>query len=466
MDDRKYQIFISSTYKDLEIARDKVIETILKLYHFPVGMEMFSADDDEQWEVIKDTIDISDYYILILGHRYGSVTSEGISYTEKEYDYAMSKNIPILAFIRNRDVATKPYERDEDPSFATKVNDFVKKASSSKMCDFWDNEYDLSTKVAIALPKIFRKTPRIGWVRGDLAISPQVSEEIALLSKENREIRKENEKLQQLILDRKPELVTTINGENSVEIDFVGTDNLSIEFNGNNRPFRTVEYPGRIQIEKIPKHLKPFLNTNNYSKIHEYNDLLPKNEEIDQYNYYRELYFRMNGTAKELNIVVENTGNSKAKEIHIDLDFPDFVGVMTSSDIESFDFPKSPIPGNPLKIAEEEYQKEQIRKLTPFALSNFTDQFRDLSCLTIPGGTRSWQDTIANIDINKEVIYGYDLSTRRLSIRIKALLHTRKQAIDKYRIIPLRKGEGSIEVSIVCEEYNEPVYSSIQLNII
>jgi len=54
------------------------METILKLYHFPVGMEMFSADDAEQWEVIKDTIDMSDYYVVIIGHRYGSVTSEGI----------------------------------------------------------------------------------------------------------------------------------------------------------------------------------------------------------------------------------------------------------------------------------------------------------------------------------------------------------------------------------------------------
>jgi hypothetical protein len=64
MDEIKYQIFVSSTYKDLIEAREKIIETILKLYHFPVGMEMFSADDDEQWEVIKDTIDISDYYVL------------------------------------------------------------------------------------------------------------------------------------------------------------------------------------------------------------------------------------------------------------------------------------------------------------------------------------------------------------------------------------------------------------------
>ncbi|MCD4722204.1 MAG: DUF4062 domain-containing protein [Desulfobacula sp.] len=98
MEDTKYQVFISSTYDDLKKARTKIIETILKLYHLPVGMEMFSADDDEQWDVIKETINFSDYYIVIIGHRYGSETDTGISYTEKEYDYAKNKKIPILSY--------------------------------------------------------------------------------------------------------------------------------------------------------------------------------------------------------------------------------------------------------------------------------------------------------------------------------------------------------------------------------
>ncbi|WP_096156198.1 DUF4062 domain-containing protein [Bacillus sp. FJAT-45066] len=79
MEHKKYQIFISSTYTDLIEARSKVIESILGMYHFPIGMEMFSAADDDQWTVIQSTIDMSDYYVLILGHRYGSVTDEGIS---------------------------------------------------------------------------------------------------------------------------------------------------------------------------------------------------------------------------------------------------------------------------------------------------------------------------------------------------------------------------------------------------
>ena len=47
---KKYQIFISSTFKDLKIARLKVRDAILSMYHFPVGMEMFGALDEDQWE--------------------------------------------------------------------------------------------------------------------------------------------------------------------------------------------------------------------------------------------------------------------------------------------------------------------------------------------------------------------------------------------------------------------------------
>jgi len=58
----KYQIFISSTYDDLKNERAQVIKSILEMGHIPVGMEMFSAADDEQWKIIQRQIDESDYY--------------------------------------------------------------------------------------------------------------------------------------------------------------------------------------------------------------------------------------------------------------------------------------------------------------------------------------------------------------------------------------------------------------------
>lgn len=170
---KKFQIFISSTYTDLVKARSKTSEIILSMYQFPIGMEMFSAGNSDQWTLIKRTIDISDYYLLLIGHRYGSLTEEGISYTEKEYNYACEKGIPIMAFIRNRDVATRPSERESDQIKVSKLNSFIEKAKKSRVCDFWETEEDLASMIPVALMKQFVETPRQGWVRADQSFSDE-----------------------------------------------------------------------------------------------------------------------------------------------------------------------------------------------------------------------------------------------------------------------------------------------------
>lgn len=455
MDERKYQIFVSSTYKDLISAREKVFETILKLYHFPVGMEMFSADDDEQWEVIKDTIDSSDYYVIIIGHRYGSVTAEGLSFTEKEYDYAREQNIPILAFIRNRDVATKPHERDEKHHNFEKLNEFIAKASKSKMCDFWGNEDELSTKVAIALPKIFRKTPRVGWIRADKGVSPQVSEEIAKLSSENRELRAEKEYFQSLINNKKPDISVKINGEYDLKLTFTEKENLKFSRHNNQIPFWCVKYPRPIKADSIPSHLKTYLDLP--SEIVQYNKSLPSNEEVDEYNRLREIYFRIKGTSVPVQISVENLGVSKANEIYIDVSFPKEILVMDKLDIKDLKHPENKIPNNPIDNAEEKFKKDQERKLSPlsaFALDR--DLYSPSFNLPLNSPLNSLQDSIANINVNREIQTDLNEDENKVTVRIKSLLHTRKIDIDKYFVIPISAGSFEGTISIVCEEYSEP----------
>ena len=45
---KKYQVFVSSTYKDLTEERQEVIQALLELDCIPVGMEMFPAADDDR----------------------------------------------------------------------------------------------------------------------------------------------------------------------------------------------------------------------------------------------------------------------------------------------------------------------------------------------------------------------------------------------------------------------------------
>ena len=96
--DRKHQVFVSSTYEDLQEERREVMNVLLELDSIPSGMELFPAADEDQWSLIKGVIDDCDYYIVIIAGRYGSLGPDGISYTEMEYRYAVEKNKPVAAF--------------------------------------------------------------------------------------------------------------------------------------------------------------------------------------------------------------------------------------------------------------------------------------------------------------------------------------------------------------------------------
>lgn len=169
--EKKYQIFISSTYKDLIEARSKVRDAILSMMHFPVGMEMFNAADEEQWEIIQETIDSSDYYVLILGQRYGSViesgSDAGISYTEKEFRYAREKKIPVLVFIIDDDVAIKPEFIEKDPESIKKLADFKTEAKKGRTVQWWTNIDELAREVSESLHQQMDRKKRPGWIRGD-----------------------------------------------------------------------------------------------------------------------------------------------------------------------------------------------------------------------------------------------------------------------------------------------------------
>lgn len=452
MEEKKYQIFVSSTYTDLITAREKIIETILKLYHFPVGMEMFSADDAEQWEVIKDTIDVSDYYIVIIGHRYGSVTSDGISFTEKEYDYAKEKDVPILAFIRKRDVATKPDERDNDGFKADKLDMFIEKATKSKTCEFWENDDDLSTKVAIALPKIFRKTPRIGWVRSDKAFSPEVSEELAKLSRENRDLRNQTEQLKAKIENRRPNLNVIINDNSKIEFSYVSNEKMEITFNNQKIPISFLPYPEPIDPNSIPNHLKAYISQ---SEIAEYNEKLPPTDAVDKFNQDLELYWRIKETNYGLTISVENNGSAKANEVFIDLEFPKEIMVLDSRDLDEYELPKSPFPDNPIKKAEKKYKEEMKRRNKPW--SGLVSGLGNLNLYTPP--INSLADSIANLNTRRD--YHIDLDKNRLMIKIDSLLHTRSRTFQQFILVPLKSGEYNIDISMICEEYDSKVNSTI-----
>ncbi|MDY4295905.1 DUF4062 domain-containing protein [Xanthomonas sp. LF02-5] len=185
----KFQIFVSSTFRDLHEERDLVIKAILEMGHIPVGMEMFSAADEEQWNIIKKQIDQSDYYVVVAAHCYGTCDAAGLSYTEKEYDYAISKGIPALGFVLDESVSWPKEKSDSDKNAIKRLKAFKEKVKK-KPVSFWKNGEDLYGRCSIALMKAFNAYPREGWVRASKVQDAAAAKEIVRLSSENAELRR------------------------------------------------------------------------------------------------------------------------------------------------------------------------------------------------------------------------------------------------------------------------------------
>jgi len=217
--EKKYQIFVSSTYEDLKEERDQVIKAVLEMGHIPVGMEMFSAADDEQWKIIQRQIIESDYYIVIVANKYGSIGPDGLSYTEMEYDFAVKSLVPTLGFVLN-DKAPWPSEKNETTTKLRKSLNSFKDKVKSKPVNFWTSKDDLHGKVSISLIKAITTNPRVGWVRSSEGIGPEVMKEITRLSSENSSLRNELERLNAANIQKSDETrnVIKILNKNEVQI--------------------------------------------------------------------------------------------------------------------------------------------------------------------------------------------------------------------------------------------------------
>jgi hypothetical protein len=164
--EKRFQVFVSSTFRDLEEERQEVMHALLELDCMPSGMELFPAANETQWELIKRVIDDCDYYLLILGGRYGSIGPEGLSYTEMEYDYAISVGKPTIAFLHKEPGKIESEKSEKSEEGQDKLNRFRKKIEK-KLCKHWISPADLGSVVSRSLIQLIKREPAVGWVRAN-----------------------------------------------------------------------------------------------------------------------------------------------------------------------------------------------------------------------------------------------------------------------------------------------------------
>jgi hypothetical protein len=194
---KRLQVFISSTYIDLIEERQAAVSAVLKSGHIPAGMELFTAGDKSQLDIIKRWIDESDVYMLILGGRYGSVEPEsGVSYTELEYDYALEIGKPLFAVViddealenKVKEHGTSVIEKDRPAELK-----LFKEKVLTNMSSFFEDMKDIRLCVMESLPEIASTKELAGWISGnEIPDTKGLVDEIAKLNNEVRELTKEN----------------------------------------------------------------------------------------------------------------------------------------------------------------------------------------------------------------------------------------------------------------------------------
>ena len=200
---KKLQVFVSSTYTDLKEERQAAVEAILDAGHIPAGMELFKAGNDSQLKTIYKWIDESDVYMLILGGRYGSVESKsGKSYTQLEYEYALSKDIPVFAVVLSQDFLTSKInslglEKTMEQDYPDKHKSF-KAIVMSKIIREVDDCKDIKIAIHTTLNEFLNEHDLIGWVRNTNENDTiQLSKDYATMLKENNSLNKQIQKLQE-----------------------------------------------------------------------------------------------------------------------------------------------------------------------------------------------------------------------------------------------------------------------------
>jgi len=189
----KLQVFVSSTYLDLIPERQAAVEAILKSGNLPAGMELFTAGNKSQWEVIQRWISESDVYMLILGGRYGSIEpSSGLSYTELEYDFAVTSGKPFFAVVireetledRIKEFGSSVIEKES----SDKLKTFREKVLS-KMSSFFSDHKDVKLAVLETVPQLAQEYELTGWVRAtEIPDTKALADELSRLHAENKSL--------------------------------------------------------------------------------------------------------------------------------------------------------------------------------------------------------------------------------------------------------------------------------------
>lgn len=431
--EKKYQFFISSTYEDLKEERNKAIQAILTMNQFPIDMEMFSAANDDQWKIIKEAIDSSDFYILIIGNRYGSIEdTTGISYTEKEFDYAVEKKIPVLAFIVDNSMSMIPDRFDSDPQKIAKLNAFKEKVKQSgRYVKFWKNVDNLETLISQSISKAVLRGNRPGWVRTtDFDIDKSYAEILRLT-----------------------ERVHTLEALNS-----------DLKMENNRKPILTVEvYPDFDEDGKPIEQDAEAIENEIHLNVHSI-DMADAENGIDYKDMTGKLIHADKEEVKLMRHVYENsfpvffkvhnTGDTRATDVRVKLTFPNELLVLSTHELMEYRDEEY------IRFSQDAYEGWDLRFASPDQsnVSNGDKKFVSLDELTTV-------DDIANLLDPADTNEVLSIFPGEVLFEPEEVKHKDNEFFGGISILPTSAGKFEIGCDIICNEFPDSVHAEIHVEV-
>src|SRR5208283_2459307 len=84
---------------------------------------------------------------------------------------------------------------NKDPEKHRKLLDFRSKLAATRLVNYWKNESELVNRIKDSIYDIERRSPEVGWIRGDQAFEPTFYKELEDVRRQNKELQEKLDKL-------------------------------------------------------------------------------------------------------------------------------------------------------------------------------------------------------------------------------------------------------------------------------
>ena len=161
----KYQVFLSSTFKDLKPHREAATLGVVSAGHMVTALENYPPSSKTRKSVIESTLASCQYYVIILGARYGNVPADqepaaGKSFVEIEYDMAQHFKLQTLAFVIEQGKLieyrkSNEWQLDKDEVANAGRYDAFRKRLSDGLNTIYTSEFSEPAEIKSALHSYF-----------------------------------------------------------------------------------------------------------------------------------------------------------------------------------------------------------------------------------------------------------------------------------------------------------------------